>query len=367
MLFSIIVSLDNQYELITNFIETLVIHTDLADGELIVIADGCKNKNTLDYLEQIKLRINNFHVILSREQNGYSMANNIAVRHSKGDILVFINSDVLVGKDSIKKLVAFLETNSSAGAVQGRLIYPQNNKIQSTGHLFIGRNNSHIYKGKPCNHPLVLKQGVRQALTTAFCAIPRTVFYSNGGFNEEYFNAYDGMELTLKITCSGLQCVYYPDAMAYHITGATRSYVKFNDELAGRIFWSKWEGKIRTDIAEYIIPQITKEMWNQIYFLIDCGSLPDWDTIIIDIGIAISGKIKIRDRYDKSIDLYCNLPFAALNYNGSYLFVCDDILALNRNYNWCYVRNNPRDLVIDSHGNVEYLYSLVGIDEKIRC
>ena len=365
MLFSIIVSLDNQYELITNFIETLVAHTDLTNGELIIVADGCKDKDTLDYLEQIKLRINNFYAIITKEQNGYSIANNIAVKHSRGDILVFINSDVLVGKDSIKKMVDFLLANPSAGAVQGRLIYPQNNKIQSTGHLFIGRDNSHIYKGKPVDHPLVLKQGVRQALTTAFCAIPKTIFYSNGCFNEEYYNAYDGMELTLKITYSGLQCVYYPDAIAYHITGATRSNVKFNDELAGRIFWSNWEGKIRTDIVEYITPQITKEMSNQIYFLIDCGSLPDWDAIIKGIDITISGKIKIRDRYDKSINLYCNLPFASLNYNGAYLFVCDYIFALNKNYNWCYVRNNPLDLVIDSHGNVEYLYSLVGIGENL--
>ena len=362
--YSVIVALDNRYELTTNFIETLVSTTDFSDGELIIIVDGCKDKDTLDYLEQIKAQLNYVYLIIIDEQSGYSIANNTAVAQSDGDILVFINSDVLLCNGSIEELVNFINNDPSIGAAQGRLIYPQNNRIQSTGHLFIGQHNSHVYKGKPSNHPLVLEKGIRQALTTAFCAIRRSVFNSFGGFSENYFNAYEGMELTLKITYSGLKCIYYPDAVAYHITGATRSNMKFSNELAGKIFWAKWSDKIRRDISDYIKPQITDKIRNQVYFIIDCGSLPDWDFTLEEISITSSGKIKIRDRHDKSIDLYCNLPFATLHYSGAYLFLCDDILALRGNYNWCSVRNNSLDLVIDSHGNVESLHSVVGISDS---
>jgi GT2 family glycosyltransferase len=364
MKYSVIVSINNTYALITNFIENLVSTTEFANGELIVIVDGCKDKDTLDYLEKLKYQFSFMKLIFSNEQVGYSVANNIAVKHSSGDILVFINSDVLPCKGSIEKLISFLIENETIGAVQGCLIYPQNNKIQSTGHLFMEHHNSHIYKGKQSNHPLILEQGSRQALTTAFCAMPKNIFYDNGGFNEKYFNAYDGMELTLKITQSGLKCIYYPKAVAYHITGATRNYIKFDNEMASKKFWSTWEGKIRIDIHDYIMPQITDKMRDQIYFVIDCGNLSDWYSVLQTIGINTSGVIKIQDRFEKSVNLYFNLPFEALHYNGPYLFLCNDNLILSGNYNWCVVRNNSMDLVIDSHGNVEFFQAIVGIDKK---
>ena len=364
MKFSVIVSVNNRYELISNFIENLVSTTEFTDGELVIIVDGCREKNTLEYLERIKDRFCYITLLFSQEQVGYSVANNLAVKHSYGDILLFINSDVLPYKGSIEKLVSFLIEDKTIGAVQGCLIYPQNNKIQSTGHLFMEHHNSHVYKGKQRNHPLVLEQGFRQALTTAFCAIPRKIFYDNDGFNEKYFNAYDGMELTLKITQSGLKCMYYPKAIAYHITGATRDSIKFDNEMEGRRFWSTWEGKIRTDIHDYLKPQITDEMRNQIYFIIDCSNLPNWHLVFQIIGINTSGIIKIQDRFEKSVNLYFNLPFEALHYNGPFLFLCNDNLILTGNYNWCVVRNNPMDLVIDGHGNIQLFQTLVGVDRK---
>ena len=331
MKYSVIVSINNGYEIVSNFLETIIRNTNFDDGELIII------------------------------QKGYSVANNIAVQQSSGNYLVFINCDVFPEKASIEKLVDYLTKYPNTGAVQGKLVYPQNNLIQSTGHLFMKLYNSHIYKGKPSNHPLVMREGKRQALTTAFCAMSRNIFNKNNGFDECYYNAYEGMELTLKIYLSGKECIYYPNAVAYHITGSTRNNIQFDNEMAGRIFWSRWGNRITTDIQDYLYPQVSIEIKKHTYFLINCSSLFEWKEVLKSIEIETNGEINISERFGRSVNLYDNLPFESLNYPSPYLFLCDDFKLLAGNYNWCKVRNNSKDIVIDSHGNIELFWDIVGL------
>lgn len=364
MRYSIIVTFNNNYALMSNFIEHLLRNVDQSNGELILYSDGCKDRETLEYLSQKAVEITWIKLYLSAEQKGYSVANNLAVKESSGDILIFMNSDVLPQRGSIEKLVETVSSMPTPCAAQGRLVFPQNMLIQSTGHLFCGCHNSHIYTGKKYDDPLILQRGYRQALTTAFCAIPRSVFLDYNGFDEHYYNAYEGMELTLKISHDGGNCLYCPDCIAYHITGATRSHIQFENEMPGRYFWSAWRNRLNSDLAVYLQPQITRQMREQIYFLIECGTIPEWPATLCDIGLTISGELKVEDRFSKSIDLYHNLPFSALQYAGPYLFTVNDMTALRGNHNWAAVRGHCNDLILDGHGNVAYLSDLTGASRQ---
>lgn len=362
MFFSIIVAFNNPYALMSNFLENLVPQIKSFKCELILFADGCQDSNTLAYISNTARHFPQIRLICSAEQCGYSIANNLAVKESSGDILVFMNSDVLPMPGSIEHLVEVVSRMPVPCAAQGRLIYPQNMRIQSTGHLFCGCYNSHVYAGKRYNDPLVLKKGVRQALTTAFCAMPRSVFDYYGGFDERYYNAYEGMELTLKITHDGGICLYCPECPAYHITGSTRNMIPFDDEMPGRYFWSTWKGRINADIQDYLEPQITAKMRSHVYLQIECGNVPEWPMILSSLEILTSGKIVARDRFSNKVDLYHNLPFSALEYTGPYLFTVNSMSTLQGNYHWSVVRNNPNDLIIDGHGNVIRLLDLTGAD-----
>ncbi len=364
MQYSIIVAFNNNYALISNFMEHLLRNTDQSRGELILYSDGCKDRETLEYLAQKANEIPWVKLYLSEEQKGYSIANNLAVKKSSGDTLIFMNSDVLPQQGSVEKLAETVASMSFPCAAQGRLIFPQNMLIQSTGHLFCGCHNSHIYTGKKYNDSLVLHGGVRQALTTAFCAIPRSVFLNYGGFDERFYNAYEGMELTLKISHGGGKCLYCPECVAYHITGATRNMIQFDNEMSGRYFWSIWKERLHSDLAVYLQPQITKQMQEQIYFLVECGTISEWPEVLGTIGLSTSGKIKLEDRFSKTIDLYHNLPFSALQYAGPYLFTVNDMTALRGNCNWATVRGHDNDLILDGHGNAIYLSDLTGVHSQ---
>lgn len=359
MKYSIIVAIDNNFALTNNFIEILLASTKLGqNNELVIILDGCNNIQTINYLDSLSERNLPIKVLRNDSKKGYGIANNIAVDNSKGDILVFINSDVFPLKGSIDKLVTFLSENrETVGAAQGLLIYPQDNKVQSTGHLFLELQNNHIYQGSSIHNPVIEKRAKRQAITTAFCAITREVFLKNGKFNEYYYNAYEGFELTLKITLSGLKCMYYPEAKAYHICGGTRDSMDISETQQSKYFIQNWGDKIVTDIDQYIAPQLNNFHLKRMYTVIILSQLKGWETILNKLQLNVNGYITLPCY--GNIDLYQLFPYSFLDFGGNYLFIVDSIKNISRNCNWIENRKRYHDIVMDSHGNMIDMRELI--------
>lgn len=120
----------------------------------------------------------------------------------------------------------------------------------------------HVYQGKNSDDPLVLKEDTRQALTTAFLTMKKSTFLQYGGFDECYYNAYEGRELTLKVYNSGGCCLYTPKAVAFHCMGGTRKFISKNESQQKGIFWSRWSKKVKCDLKDYLLPQFSSDMQN---------------------------------------------------------------------------------------------------------
>lgn len=360
-MFSIIISLDNNFELSNNFFENLFRNTNLNENEIIIVVDGCKEYDTINYIKALSKKNSIIKLIILENKVGYAKANNIGVKYSKHENLVFINTDVLPTENSIEKLVDYMLSNGNIGVAQGRLIYPQNNTIQSTGHTFAPLYNAHLYKGKKSDDPIVLKTEERQALTSAFYTMRKQTFYENGGFDEQYYNAYEGMELSLKINKSGLKCMYYHKAVAYHATGGARNNISYDNNYASNLFWTKWNGLIKYDITDYLKQQNTATVLSQNYYLVNCSRYPFWIDIVNNLDFKILGNTKISNVYSSIINLYYELSYEMLKANVPLLFTVDDMNMIKGNYHWCNIRNQSKDIVIDGHGNFSYFSDIVGI------
>lgn len=95
------------------------------------------------------------------------------------------------------------------------------------------------------------------------------------------------------------------------------------------------------------------------YFLINCSYLNGWNDILQGLNISVSDSLEIKDRFGTSINLYYNLPYSMLTYNGPYLFLTNKIDEIRGNWNWIKLRNNPLDFAMDVHGNIERLSDLI--------
>lgn len=357
---SYIVAVDNSYALMSNFIGFLIPFLKEND-EVIMVCDGCDSHSTLEYLFSIETMDSRFNIIQLKDKCGFSKANNIGVKASKYENLIFINTDILLTDNCITNLIAMLNSAPDISAVQPLLLYPQTGLVQSTGHVFSKIKSGQLFSMRKSNDSIIHISAPRQALTMAVCAVKKRVFYEMGGFNEEYFNSHEGMELTLKMTLSGYRCMYCADAIAYHCSGTARAKTNFDISRQRAYFYKKWGDSIINDLELYLSQQLDFNMVNHEYIVYNISSSTDWDRILDFLKIRYSAIITPKERFETIINLYDCISFTSLYHPAPYLFLCDSFAKISKNYNWIANRNNQNDLVMDLNGNILKMTSLIGI------
>lgn len=358
---SYIIAIDNKYELISNFLEQLLCHVKNKD-EIILIDDGCNYFDTLEYLEYMTQNNTQIKLIHLRQKVGFGKANNVGISAANGETLIFINSDIFLEKYCIDRMLKLLWSDDKIGAVQPLLVYPQTNKVQSTGHVFSDCRSGQLFSMRKLKDSVIHQNGIRQALTMALCAVKRKVLTQIGGFDEYYYNSHEGLELTLKITLSGYFCYYCSEAVAYHCTGGARATTLYDSSKQKAHFYQKWHDKIKYDCVEYLSKQLTPEILQSSYFILDFSTSKQWKIFLSQLHINELQHEFFQERFLKNINLFYCLPYSSLNYNGNFLFVCDNISQISRNYKWILLRECYKDIIMDLDGNFVPLNYLISTE-----
>lgn len=79
--------------------------------ELIAVDDGSKD-GSMEILKSYEKRDNRIHII-SKENEGVSIARNIALKHAHGDYIYFVDSDDIVMSEALMILVKAMESNKT--------------------------------------------------------------------------------------------------------------------------------------------------------------------------------------------------------------------------------------------------------------
>ena len=70
--------------------QSIIKFTNLDDIEILVVANGCGNDGTKEYVESLG---NPFRLIWIEEQLGYTKSINIGIKESKGEFVILLNND----------------------------------------------------------------------------------------------------------------------------------------------------------------------------------------------------------------------------------------------------------------------------------
>lgn len=354
---STIAAVENRPEMLTHFLDRLLPSIKIGEDELILVSDACRDARVLKCLKQVARSTESVKVIFLNEKVGYGPACNIAAQKAGTETLVFINTDVFPDFGAVQILADEVQTDLNVGAAQGLLIYPQTNRVQSTGHIFHDYLNFHALEGRKVDDYLVQERQERQALTSAFYAIRRETFQQFGGFDEFFFNAWEGMELSLRLKDSGMRCIYTPAARAFHVRGGGRRHFLLDETQQSAYFWAKWGNRIQNDLVALLERQLTPELKSPNYFAVNCGSTSTWRQTLEQLGLKVQSEIEVPDRFEEQVCLYDNLAHTVLTHATPLLFFSDHFEQLVRNRAWFRARQASRDLVIDLRGNV-----MLGVD-----
>ncbi len=196
-----------------------------ANYEVLIVENGSTDTATFTFYEQLKKQPHVRVIEWTRPFN-YAAVNNFAVTHARGNLVLFLNNDVLaISPDWLEAMVKLAE-QPGVGAVGAKLYYPDDT-VQHAG-VVVGMGgvagHSHVYYPRSAAgymQRLVITQNVA-AVTGACLLMPRHVFDSIGGFDEGFVLAFNDVDLCLQVLAAGFRVVWTPDAELYHLESKTR-------------------------------------------------------------------------------------------------------------------------------------------------
>ena len=254
-LVSVVIPTRDRLDLLRPCLEGLRRATVYPAVEIIVVDNGSREPATLAYLADLA-HLPQCHVLHRQEPFNYAALNNAGADLARGNVLCFLNDDIVVSQaDWLRELVSHA-LRSEVGAVGPLLRYPDG-RVQHGGVVLgeggVARLAYHQAPGQapPPDDQLYQIRNV-SALTGACLVMRRAVFAQVGGFDENLPVAYNDIDLCLKVRQAGYWLVFTPYAELVHIHSASRGSDETPEkrdrlEREGDYLRAKWGERAASD------------------------------------------------------------------------------------------------------------------------
>ena len=136
---SVITVTYNSQNEIRDFLDSVIPEISALQGKLIII-DNNSRDDTVALVQSYKDNSSVLSLIINKKNVGFSRANNQGIDQAESEYLLFLNPDIIVPQDSIKKLLKTIRNKKTLGAVAPQLRFPTGN-IQRSCRRFPQRRD----------------------------------------------------------------------------------------------------------------------------------------------------------------------------------------------------------------------------------
>ncbi|MEK9773023.1 MAG: glycosyltransferase [Opitutae bacterium] len=238
---SILISVRDQIELTRKCIGCLEQTLGNSRSYEVLMANDGSEDGTAKYLDSLSPPYRIFHRECS---HGFAKNNNWLAREARGEYLLFLNNDAFVRGDWLNPMVEILENKSKVGFVGNVQKRYGTKRYDHMGVVFSPLGNPRHY-GQGFFHRS-FKGQVRKwsAVTAACCLIRKDLFWDCGGFDEEFVNGCEDMDLCIRLNRKGYSHYVAHDSVIDHVKGATTGRKDRNEENF-ELLMKKWGNEIR--------------------------------------------------------------------------------------------------------------------------
>ncbi len=180
----------------------------------VIAVDNASADNSVQLIQHYFPRV---QVVRRAANGGFSVACNQGAALAKGEIVVFVNQDVVPYQEWLRELVLPL-ARPEVGAVGCKLLFPDGKTLQHAGGFMPYPLASAGHWGHR-----ELDQGQYQLawdvdfVTGAVLAIRKEVWNALGGFDEGFYPGYfEDSDLCLRLKRAGYRVLYQPRSVAIH-------------------------------------------------------------------------------------------------------------------------------------------------------
>lgn len=187
----------------------------------IYVVDNHSNDGSVEFIAE---RFPDINLISSNHNNGFSRANNIAIRQCSGEYVLLLNPDTIVGERSIKEVLKFMDAHPKAGGVGVKMLNADGScakesrrgvpTVATSFYKMTGlcacyphsQRFAHYYMG----HLPWDKSAHIEIISGAFCMLRHSAIDKIGLLDEDFFMYGEDVDLSYRLLKGGYENWYVP-------------------------------------------------------------------------------------------------------------------------------------------------------------
>ena len=233
----------NGRKLLEQFLPVASRYSITEDADLIVADNG----STDDSVEWVKAHHPEVKVLSFSENYGFAEGYNKAIKQTQYKYTILLNSDVEVTEDWTRPLLDFMRHNSDVGALQPKIrSWKERTKFEYAGaaggyldKLGYPYCRGRLFDSIEEDHGQYDGKVVDVCWASGAALMVRTDIYLKvGGLDARFFAHMEEIDLCCRIHGAGYRVVAVPDAMVFHVGGASlaqgnpkKTYLNFRNNL----------------------------------------------------------------------------------------------------------------------------------------
>jgi len=193
------------------------------------------NASSDDSVKMMKKHFPKAKLVLSDTNTGFAAGNNLARKHTKGDVILFLNPDTEVKGAAIKKCLEILSKDKKLGAITCKVMLP-NGKLDYSCHrglptawntftYWSGLSRmfpkSAMFAGYKATHLDTNNAHNVECISGAFLMIKKDVLEKINWWDEDYFWNGEDIEFCYRVKKAGYKIWYESSEHIIHYKGSS--------------------------------------------------------------------------------------------------------------------------------------------------
>ena len=231
MTISVIILSYNVKKLLKNAIDA-VYHTYKEAGLQVIVVDNASSDGSASFIKKTFFKVN---LIASKTNTGFAKGNNLARTITKGNVVLFLNSDTEVKDNTIQKCLEVLTSHPELGAITCKVMLP-NGKIDYSCHrglptvwntfsYWSGLSRlfpkSVMFSGYTAGHLNINESHYVDCISGTFLMIKKSVLDKINWWDTDYFWNGEDIELCYRIKSAGYKIWYESSVTTTHFKGSS--------------------------------------------------------------------------------------------------------------------------------------------------
>lgn len=253
---SVVIVNYNGFEYLRNCLDSLL-RSDYPFYEIIIVDNGSTDGSVIKIYKEFEKHLNKIIILNLSKNLGFAVGNRIGANKAAGNYIFFLNSDATVKPSCLGELVKVMDTDSSIGVAQPKiLLMDKPDTFDSAGGAIsifgVIRIRGMNEKDRGQFNRM---EEISFAKGAAMIARNRT-WKVLDGFDPLFFVYSEETDFCWRVWLTGYRVIYAPSATVYHAGAATST--KFGYYFARVLMYQYYRNQIITVIKNLSLRNLIK-------------------------------------------------------------------------------------------------------------